>query len=116
MFRFLFITLFFSVGNLSCRLSPNKDSKIPAAAYQTFEHIQKHHRAPKGYVGGRKFGNYDQLLPKTNAKNESLRYKEWDIYPRKKGENRGAERIVTSSEGNAYYTADHYHSFTKLED
>jgi ribonuclease T1 len=116
MLRFLLFFVFLSVGNYACRLSPNTDTQIPSVAYQTFEYIQKNNRAPKGYVGGRRFGNYEQLLPKTNAQNELLRYREWDIYPSKKGENRGAERLVTSSDGVAYYTADHYHSFTLLED
>ena len=115
MFRFLLIFVFLSFSNLSCRLSPNTDTKIPAAAYQTYEYIQKHNKTPKGYVGGRRFGNYEQLLPKTNSRNERLRYREWDIYPRKKGQNRGAERLVTGSDGNTYYTADHYKSFTILE-
>jgi len=115
MFRLVLIFLSLSLGNLSCRLSPKTETEIPAAAYETCVYIQMHNRAPKGHVGGRTFGNYEQLLPKTDVKNERLRYREWDIYPKKKGENRGAERLVTCSDGAAYYTPDHYQSFALLK-
>jgi guanyl-specific ribonuclease Sa len=55
-----------------------------------------------------------QVLPKTDAKGNPITYREWDINPYKKGMNRGAERVVTGSDGKAYYTNDHYKTFTEI--
>lgn len=41
-------------------------------------------------------------------------YKEWDINPYKYGQNRGAERIVTGSDGSAWYTPDHYKTWYQM--
>ncbi|QGG39930.1 ribonuclease domain-containing protein [Aeromicrobium yanjiei] len=38
-------------------------------------------------------------------------YREWEVNQYTKGVNRGAERLVTSSDGSAYFTGDHYGSF-----
>ncbi len=120
MSRFLLLLLF-SFSVISCRYVENnadafnaRQSEIPQAAYDTWNYVKKHNKAPEGYVGGRRFGNYENLLPKKGADNKPLRYKEWDIYPKKKGQNRGGERIVTSSDGKGYYTADHYNSFVLM--
>lgn len=112
MFRSILIALVFTLVT-SCKYS--KQVLIPEAAYSTWEFIQKHNKARKGYVGGRTFRNFEQLLPKVSGANKKLRYREWDIYPKVSGKNRGAERLVTSSEGWAYYTPDHYKSFIRLE-
>lgn len=119
MHRLLFLCFFLLTGLSSCKYVEQQlhaeKTTIPSAAYDTWEYVKKHNKAKKGYVGGRRFGNYEQLLPKKTANNKKINYREWDIYPKKKGQNRGAERLVTSSDGNAYYTADHYASFIKLE-
>jgi ribonuclease T1 len=31
------------------------------------------------------------------------------------GTNRGAERLVTGSDGSAYYTSDHYQTFRRIQ-
>lgn len=41
-------------------------------------------------------------------------YKEWDINPYKYGQNRGTERIVTGSDGSAWYTPDHYKTWYQI--
>ncbi|AWV99603.1 ribonuclease domain-containing protein [Arcticibacterium luteifluviistationis] len=119
MYRLILLCFLLLTGLSSCKYVEQdlhtQQSTIPQAAYDTWEYVKKYDRAKKGYVGGRRFGNYEQLLPKKAANNQKLNYKEWDIHPKKKGQNRGAERLVTDSDGNAYYTADHYDSFTKLE-
>jgi ribonuclease T1 len=119
MIRILFLVLLFSIGFSSCRYTSESDDTkkvlIPEAAFSTWNYIKQYNKAPKGNVGGRQFGNYEELLPKINTQKKKLKYREWDIYPKKNGKNRGAERLVTSSDGNAYYTADHYSSFVKLE-
>ncbi|WP_156160617.1 RHS repeat-associated core domain-containing protein [Demequina soli] len=60
-----------------------------------------------GYKGGRVFENTQGKLPESPG----LTYREWDVNPFVKGGNRGAERIVTGSDGSAYWTGDHYDSF-----
>lgn len=61
--------------------------------------------APGKSIGGDYYGNYEQKLPEG-------RYHECDI--NYEGGNRGAERIVYDEDGDIYYTADHYNTFTQL--
>jgi guanyl-specific ribonuclease Sa len=62
----------------------------------------------KGVVGGGKtFGNREGLLP------AGVSYIEYDVN-KYTGAKRGTERLVKGSDGNVYYTGDHYQSFTKL--
>jgi ribonuclease T1 len=88
---------------------------IPTAAYEVLTYVQKHQKAPKGYVGGRKFGNFEKKLPQVDRKGRKMNYKEWDIYPKVKGKNRGAQRLVTSQDQRAWYTGDHYETFTEMK-
>ena len=66
------------------------------------------------YVGGRVFNNNPmpdrQRLPYSKGQT----YKEWDVNPSVQGERRDTERVVTSSNGKAYYTNDHYANFTEF--
>lgn len=70
--------------------------------------------APQGYRGGRTYRNIpvnegDQVLP------EGVNYKEYDINPYVRGQNRGAERIVIGDDDSVWYTNDHYHTFIKVD-
>ncbi|GAC57004.1 putative guanyl-specific ribonuclease [Gordonia hirsuta DSM 44140 = NBRC 16056] len=67
-----------------------------------------------GTQGGRTFGNYEGLLPTTGPDGRRLRFQEWDVNPKKPGRGRDAERIVTANDGSAWYTLDHYRSFTQI--
>jgi ribonuclease T1 len=93
-------------------------AEVPARALDVLRYIDANHRAPDGYEGGRPFYNLGDRgrrpLPTTDDAGRAIRYQEWDIYPRRRGQNRGAERLVTGSNDSAYYTADHYRSFTKI--
>lgn len=60
-------------------------------------------------IGGDYFGNYEGLLPEKKGRT----YHECDIGTVGK-KNRGAQRIIYSSDGLIYYTDDHYESFTLL--
>jgi guanyl-specific ribonuclease Sa len=95
-------------------------NEIPVAARKTLSYIRTHGEAPQGYVGGRRFGNYgrngEQKLPVIDAQGKPITYQEWDIYPKVRGRNRGAERIVTGSDGRAWYTADHYRTYIQIKD
>ena len=57
-------------------------------------------------IGGDRFGNREGLLPVGET------YYECDV--NYTGGYRGEERIVYSDDGDVYYSADHYESFTKL--
>ncbi len=91
---------------------------IPRAAWDTLLHVRLHRKPPPGHVGGRRFGNYgrggEQQLPVRTARGSRIDYQEWDIHPRRPGRSRGAERLVTGSDGRAWYSADHYCSFTEM--
>ncbi len=87
---------------------------IPQKAILVLKYIHEHHKAPEGYVGGRTFGNYENHLPKLDDKGRKIKYQEWDIHPKVDGKNRGAQRLVTGSDERAWYTADHYNSFSEI--
>jgi ribonuclease T1 len=93
-------------------------SQIPRAAWETLHYVRTHRQAPPDQVGGRRYGNYgrggEQKLPARNARGARIDYQEWDIYPKRPGRNRGPERLVTGTDGRAWYTADHYCSFTEM--
>ncbi|HJW44154.1 MAG TPA: ribonuclease domain-containing protein [Geothrix sp.] len=88
---------------------------IPAHARETLSYIRKHGYAPPGFVGGRVFGNYEGQLPRYDARRKRIEYREWDVRARAEGRNRGAERLVTGSDGRAWYTADHYRTFIEAK-
>lgn len=62
--------------------------------------------APGACIGGDRFGNYEGLLP------EDADYTECDV--NYYGGYRGGERLVYDTDGNIWYTADHYTTFEQL--
>lgn len=61
-----------------------------------------------GYIGGREFQNREHHLPPSH-------YHEYDVNPKIRGRSRGAEQIVVEQDaGKAYYSGDHYRTFTPL--
>lgn len=102
--------------------------RAPASAYSTAElppkvaakvdalldHLRENDEPMPGYVGGRTFENRSRDLPSRGAGGASIRYREWDVNPKVRGQNRGAERLVTGSDGSAYYTNDHYRTFLRV--
>jgi ribonuclease T1 len=91
-----------------------KNDKVPDEAYEVANYVYEYNEAPKGYVGGRKFENREKRLPKTDAKNKYIEYKEYDIYPKQQGKNRGPHRIVLGSDHKRYYTGNHYKTFIEF--
>jgi len=85
------------------------DVEIPEKARAVLAEIQKRNgEPPPGYVGGRTFSNRERRLPRGS-------YREYDVNPKKSGRNRGTERIVIEQRtGKAYYTRDHYETFTPM--
>lgn len=71
----------------------------------------------QGYKGGSVFKNLgtpEGRLPSVDETGNPISYREWDVNPYVKGVDRGPERLVTGSEGSAYYTGDHYGSFLQF--
>jgi metalloendopeptidase OMA1, mitochondrial len=91
---------------------------VPRNVLQVMQYVEKHDQPPEGYEGGRKFQNLgkggDQALPNFDADAKTITYREWDVNPHASGKNRGAERLVTGSDGRAYYTLDHYRTFIRV--
>lgn len=114
----LFLGVSFPSARAECAPKRVAVEAIPQAARETLAYVRAHGQAPPGQVGGRRFGNYgsggEQKLPVADARGRHLSYQEWDIHPKVLGRNRGAERLVTSDDGRAWYTADHYCSFTEM--
>jgi len=66
-------------------------------------------RTPKGYVGGRVWHNRERRLPSGGN------YHEYDVNPKVRGKNRGAERIIIDIDRKSgWYTADHYRTFIPI--
>jgi len=89
-------------------------NQIPEKVLKVLEYVRQNDRAPEGYVGGRKFGNFEKRLPLKDQSEKNMKYREWDVNPKRSGKNRGAERLITSENKRAWYTADHYESFTEI--
>ena len=89
--------------------------KVPDYVLEVLSFIRKNGEAPEGYVGGREFQNREKRLPAKALDGKKIRYSEWDVHPKVKGQNRGPERLVTGSDHSAYYTHDHYKSFVKID-
>ena len=85
----------------------SQDSGVPQKARDLLKILQDRQGAPlPGYVGGRDFRNREGQLPPG-------RYREYDVNPKIRGHSRDAERIVIEQRtGKAYYTSDHYRTFT----
>jgi len=86
---------------------------VPAYVVEVLDYVRTHQKAPDGYVGGRQFYNRENRLP-DKVDNQIIKYQEWDVHPKKKGQNRGAERLVTGSDTSAFYTSNHYKTFIPI--
>lgn len=83
---------------------------VPDKAVNVLSHVRQHGKPPPGYVGGRVFQNRERRLPVGG------RYREYDVDPASAaGGGRNAERIVVDeTSGRAWYTSDHYRTFTEM--
>ena len=109
----------FSMGNPNvpapAQVQVAPQDAIPVHARETLTYIRQHGYAPPSYVGGRVFGNYEGLLPRYDTRRKRIEYREWDVRPKAEGRSRGAERLVTGSDGRAWYSADHYRTFIEAK-
>lgn len=91
---------------------------VPDRAYATLREIDAGRwpdsaDAP-GTKGGDRWMNRGGDLPARDAAGKPITYQEWDVNPKQRNRNRDAERIVTGSDGAAWYTGDHYKTFTRM--
>jgi ribonuclease T1 len=93
----------------------NGNENIPAKVREVLQYVKANGQAMDDYVGGREFTNRQNVLPVNNASGQRIRYQEWDVNPKVKGRNRGAERMCTGDDGRSWYTSDHYKSFTEIK-
>lgn len=103
-------------NNKEYQATDNQSTDIPKKVYEVLAYIRANDRAPEGYVGGRRFGNYEHNLPEKDNTGRKINYQEWDVNPKQQGRNRGAERLVTGSDGKAWFTANHYNSFVEVRE
>ena len=87
---------------------------VPEKALAVLKYVDEHNEAMDNYEGGRTFGNYEHRLPANDRSGARVKYREWDVNPLRQGVNRGVERLITGSDGTAWYTNDHYETFKKL--
>ena len=102
-------------GTFSGSYSSSGVSSIPKTAWNVLSYLKGNNwHPPEKYRGGKTFANdgreNSQILPSDGAP-----YREYDIYPKVKGIDRGSERIVIGSNGTAWYTPNHYVSFIRME-
>ncbi len=93
----------------------NSNSEIPQKVYDVLKYIRANHHAMDGYVGARVFTNREKIVPQVDDQGNPIEYQEWDVNPKVEGQNRGTERILTGSDGHAWYTNDHYQSFKEIK-
>ncbi|WP_174187700.1 ribonuclease domain-containing protein [Nocardia barduliensis] len=91
---------------------------VPERAYATLREIDAGRwpgsaNAP-GTKGGERWMNRGGDLPAYDGSGKPITYQEWDVNPKQPGRSRDAERIVTGSDGTAWYTGDHYKTFTRM--
>ncbi|MEV0687846.1 ribonuclease domain-containing protein [Nocardia sp. NPDC050378] len=95
-----------------------KVAGVPDRAYATLVEIDAGRwpdsaNAP-GTKGGEQFMNRGTKLPPKDSAGNPVKYQEWDVNPKQRNRGRDAERIVTGSDGSAWYTGDHYETFTRM--
>jgi ribonuclease T1 len=91
---------------------------VPDHAYATLAEVDAGRwpdsaNAP-GTKGGDRWMNRAGTLPAKDTAGKSVTYQEWDVNPKQRNRSRDAERIVTGSDGSAWYTGDHYETFTRM--
>lgn len=90
---------------------------VPQRAWDTLARIDAGTWPPNdgsGTKGGGTWSNREGTLPSTDSAGRRIAYQEWDVNIKKPGQNRDAERIVTGNDRSAWYTGDHYVSFTRM--
>jgi ribonuclease T1 len=83
------------------------ESGVPQKAIDVLRIVRTTGQPPDGYVGGRVFENRESRLPADGD------YREFDVDPH--NGQRNAERLIVEwKTKKAWYTGDHYQTFTEL--
>jgi guanyl-specific ribonuclease Sa len=97
---------------------PSANPAVPANVLTMLSYISATGDAVFGGQGGGDFRNDGrgggQVLPQTTPQGSPIQYREWDVNPAPTGK-RDAERVITGTDGSAYYTSDHYTSLIKIK-
>ncbi|WP_336705993.1 polymorphic toxin-type HINT domain-containing protein [Oerskovia sp. USHLN155] len=93
---------------------------LPKHVQDVLDHVDANNGAgPAGFGlpnwqgAQRPFGNKEGYLPSTDGAGGVVKYFEYDVNPYAPGVNRGPERLITGTDGSAYYTSDHYSNFVQ---
>jgi ribonuclease T1 len=87
--------------------APVAESGVPQKALDVLRIVRTTGQPPDGYVGGRVFENRESRLPADGD------YREFDVDPH--NGQRNAERLIVEwKTKKAWYTGDHYQTFTEL--
>lgn len=90
---------------------------VPHNVLLTLQKIDQHAwppEPPRGTHGGESWHNREGKLPREDSNGNAIEYKEWDVNRKKAHHHRDAQRIITGSDHSAYYTLDHYRTFTRI--
>jgi guanyl-specific ribonuclease Sa len=102
-------------------VAANGVGKIPLGpasddAWRVLNRVDSKGAPLPGYKGGKVWDNNGtqgaQILPR--GADGSVTYREWDLTQKVKGVDRDGRRLVTGSDGSAFYTTDHYLSFIQI--
>ena len=92
-------------------------ANITQEAKNALGEIDKGKWPPQGIKGGGTFANDGrgggEVLSKADSQGNPITYREWDVNPAGPS-GRDAIRIVTGSDGSAWYTDNHYVTFTRI--
>jgi ribonuclease T1 len=87
--------------------APAAEPGVPQKALDVLQTVRTTGQPPDGYVGGRVFENREGRLPADGD------YREFDVDPH--NGQRNAERLIVEwKTKKAWYTGDHYQTFTEL--
>jgi ribonuclease T1 len=96
-----------SEANTPATGAPAAESGVPQKAIDVLKTVRTTGQPPYGYVGGRTFENRENRLPADGD------YREFDVDPH--NGQRNAERLIVEwKTKKAWYTGDHYQTFTEL--
>jgi len=87
---------------------------VPDDAQNAPKHMKNRTTVPGTAKGGATFENREGRLPTVDGSGKEITYQEWDTEAPQPNSLRGLRRIVTGSDGEAYYTDDHYDTFTEI--
>jgi len=87
----------------------------PQSAWAILNRVTAKGATFPGYKGGKIFQNLGLGTRLPNyGHGGAIKYRVWDVNPYIKGLGRGSQRLITGSDGSAYYTSNHYGTFIKI--